>query len=180
MFCQLQRMKRATSLVLAALLILPAMAAEEKKAEGAKKGGAPGTNVDLQYLMAPLTGADGKLLGYAYISARLTAKSESDTLTVREKMPFIQDALVRDVNATSVTTVADPQKVDVPAVEGRLLAGARRIVGTAKIKSITVCTVQIATLHLNTTPPAGPSDAKRDTDDHGNPVKSRCEIEKPA
>jgi hypothetical protein len=173
-------MKRAVLLALAALLAHPALAADEKKPDAAKKGGAPGTNVDLQYLMAPLTNADGKLLGYAYISARLTAASESNTLTVREKMPFIQDALVRDVNATSVTTAADPQRVDLPAVEARLLADARRIVGAPKVKVVTICTVQIATLHLNTTPPPGPPDAKHDVDDHGNPVKSRCENEKPA
>jgi hypothetical protein len=177
-FCQLHGMKRAGILLLAAALAMPAFAAE--KSEGGKTGGPAGTNVDLQYLMAPLGDADGKLLGYAYITARLTASSDSDTLVVRDKMPFIQDALVRDVNAGPVATAADPQKIDVPGVEARLLADARRVVGAARIKVVTVCTIQVALLHLAQTPSPAPPDAKRDVDEHGNPVKSRCEIEKPA
>ncbi len=174
-------MKRAVLLVLAGLLAFPALAAEDKKPEvGAKKGGAPGTNVDLKYTMAPLLDADGKLLGYAYINSRLTAATDSDTLVVTDKMPFIQDALVRDVNAAPVTVAADPQKIDVAAVEGRFLADARRIVGAARVKEITICTVQIALLHMVQTPSPAPADAKRDVDDHGNPVKSRCEVDKPA
>ena len=172
-------MKSAAILALAVLLVLPALAAEEK-AEGGKKGGPAGTNVDLQYLMAPLTDSDGKLLGYAYITARLTASSDTDTLVVRDKMPFIQDALVRDINASTVSVAGDPQKVDVGAVENRFLADARRIVGAARIKVITVCTIQIAPLHLSQTPSPAPSDAQRATDEHGNPVKSRCEMAKAA
>lgn len=170
-------MKSAAILALA-LLTLPALAAE--KTEGAKKGGAPGTNVDLQYLMAPLTDGDGKLLGYAYITARLTAASDTDTLVVRDKMPFIQDALVRDVNASAVGVAGDPQKVDVGGVESRFLADARRIVGASRVKVITVCTIQIAPLHLSQTLLSAPPDAERAADEHGNPVKSRCEVEKPA
>ena len=49
--------------------------------------------------MAPLSDGDGKLMGYAYITARLTVAADSDKLVVTDKMPFIQDALVRDINA---------------------------------------------------------------------------------
>ena len=171
-------MKRAAILAGLLALALPAVAAD--KAPDAKKGGAPGTNVDLQYLMAPLLDGDGKLTGYAYISARLTAASDTDTLVVRDKMPFIQDALVRDVNAVQVTAAGDSQKVDIERVEARFLADARRIVGTARVKVITVCTVQIAQLHATQTPSVAPPDGLRDADSHGNPVKSRCEAEKPA
>ena len=58
--------------VLAFALTVPSLAAEEvaKPAEGkpgeTTKGGRPGTNIDMPYLMAPLTDADGKLTGYAY------------------------------------------------------------------------------------------------------------------
>jgi hypothetical protein len=174
-------MNRAIALILAGLLVFPALAAEEgAKKDGASKGGAPGTNVDLKYVMAPLLDADGKLVGYAYINSHLTAASDSDTLVVTDKYPFIQDALVHDVNGSAVTTAADPQKVDVAAVERRFLADARRIVGAARVKLVTVCTVQIALLHMTQTPALAPPDAKRDVDEHGNPVKSRCEVEKPA
>jgi hypothetical protein len=167
-------MRKAIILVLlAAVLTLPATAADEKK--DTTKGGKPGTNVDMPFLMAPLTDADGKLTGYAYISTRLTALTDVFALAVRDKVPFIQDIMVRDVNSTSVATQADPDQVDVPGLEARLLVDARKIMGAGKVKLITVCTVQIADLHPVQTPALRtPADLK-DLDAHKNPVKSRCE-----
>jgi hypothetical protein len=124
--------------------------------------------------MAPLTDADGKLTGYAYISSRMTATSDAYALTVREKLPFLLDAFVRDVNGAGVATESDPEQVDVPGVEARLLADARKVVGAAKVKTITVCTVQIAELHpVQTQALSAPPDLKPE-DPHKNPVKSRC------
>src|SRR5689334_3934140 len=141
-------MRCALILALLAALAFPAIAAEEgahhaAKAEGGKEGdpkkGKPGTNVDMPYLMAPMTGADGKLSGYAYLTTRLTATSEGVVTQVREKLAFIQDAMVRDVNNAGVTTADDLEKVDVPAVEKRLLADAVKVMGAGKVKVITVC-----------------------------------------
>ncbi len=162
----------------------PAMAAEHgapakgDPSHAPQKGGRPGTNVDMPYLMAPLTNADGKLIGYAYISSRLTASSEGVVTDVREKLPFIQDLLVRNVNNLTVSTPDDPEKVDIAGVEARLLADARKVMGAGKVKQIIVCTVQIAELRPKQTPALHtPADA---APAHGapppkNPVKSRCE-----
>ena len=139
--------KAILTALLAAVLILPATAAEEKKADKAKKGGPAGTNVDMPYLMAPLTNAEGKLTGYAYLSSRLTASSDSVGTAVREKLPFIQDIMVRDVNSTSVATADDPEKVDIAGLERRLLSDATKVMGAGKVKLITICTVNVAPLH---------------------------------
>ena len=176
-------MRKAAILVLAAVMAVPvfaAFAAEEKKessGEGEPKKGKPGTNVDMPYLMAPMTDAEGKLSGYAYLSTRLTAASEANALAVRDKLPFIQDAMVRDVNNTSIAVADDLEKVDVPAVEGRLLADAAKVMGAGKVKLITVCTVNVSPLHPVQTPardtppehliPAGTTPK--------NPIKSRCD-----
>jgi hypothetical protein len=170
-------MKRAAILALALLVTLPARAAEEKK-EGAPegaKGGKAGTNVDMPFLMAPLTNEDGKLTGYAYISSRLTAASEATTLIVREKIPFIQDAMVRDVNGADVTTAEDREQVDIAKLEARLMGDARKVLGAGKVKQITICTVQIAELHpVQTQAQVAPKD-QQPVDAHKNPIKSRCE-----
>jgi len=160
------------------LLAVPAIAAEHgASAEGSAKGGKPGTNVDMPYLMAPLTDADGKLIGYAYISSRLTAASESVVVSVREKLPFIQDLFVRNVNAARVTVADDPQKVDIPVLETRLLADARKVMGANKIRQITVCTVQIAELRPKQTPAlhTPPEKAQAGGEAPKNPVQSRCQ-----
>ena len=180
-------MRKGAILALAAVLavsaFMPALRAAEEGAaksegkDGAPKKGAPGTNVDMPYLMAPMTDAGGKLSGYAYLSTRLTAASEANALLVRDKLPFIQDAMVRDVNSAGIATADDPEKVDVPAVEKRLLADAAKVMGAGKVKLITVCTVNIAPLHPVQTQardvppeqmiPAGTTPK--------NPIKSRCD-----
>ena len=179
--------KAAISLLLMLVLMAPSFAAEEKakpvdgKAAGkpgeAKKGGKPGTNVDMPPLIAPLTDADGKLTGYAYLSSRLTAMSDTIALSVRDKLPFIQDAMLRDVNAESIATADDPEKVDILGVEKRLLSDAAKVMGAGKIKLITLCTVQISPLRPVETPAlnAQPEDAAPSGPPPKNPVKSRCE-----
>src|ERR1700727_2546130 len=129
-------MRKAAILVLAAALAFPffaAVAAEEKKeaatSEGEPKKGPAGTNVDMPYLMAPMTDAEGKLSGYAYLSTRLTAASEGNVLSVRDKLPFIQDVMVRDVNNAGIAAADDLEKVDVPTLERRLLADATKVMG---------------------------------------------------
>jgi hypothetical protein len=169
-------MRRLVAILCLTLLPLTASAAEDSAAKGAK----PGTNVPMDYLMAPLTGPGGKLLGYAYVVSRLTAVSELVVVQVRDKLPFIQDAFVRDVNAKGVATASDPEAVDVAGLEARLMADAVRVMGPGKIRMITVCTVNIAELHPVQTPSPDPTDANRDVDAHQNPLKSRCEVDKAA
>jgi hypothetical protein len=181
-------MRKAAILALLAGLAVPvftASAAEEKKETAKKEGGAEGeiqkgpagTNVDMPFLMAPMTNAAGKLSGYAYLSTRLTAASEANALLVREKLPFIQDAMVRDVNGATITIPDDLEKVDIAGTERRLLADAGKVMGAGKVKVLTICTVNISPLHPIQTPardvppeqmiPAGTTPK--------NPVKSRCD-----
>jgi hypothetical protein len=165
-------MRKAAILVLMAAFAIPAEAADD-----APKGGKPGTNVEMPFLMAPLSDADGKLIGYAYLSMRLTAMSDMYALAVRDKLPFIQDRMVRDVNNEAVTTPADPEKVDVEGVEKRLLADATQVMGAGKVRLIRVCTVQIAPLHPVQTPALNTPADKMEPGSAPpkNPVKSRCE-----
>ena len=116
------------------------------------KAGKPGTNVDMPYLMAPMTGADGKLAGYAYISSRLTATTDTNALAVRSKLAFIQDVFLRDGNGMGVAKADDATAVDQPALEARLLADARKVMGAGAVASIALVQVQIAPLHPTQTP----------------------------
>ena len=101
-FCDAVSMRDSfiLAIVLGAVLgATPALAVE--------KAGDPGTNVEMPFLIAPMS-KDGKLLGYAYISSKLVASSQRAALEIRDKIVFIQDAFVRDVNAASIATAADP------------------------------------------------------------------------
>src|SRR5580692_1531508 len=143
----LRSMKRfalfpAFALVLAAST---AMAATKPTKEPA-----PGSSVEMPYLIAPMNDADGKLLAYAYVSTKIVATSPDNAVEVRNKTPFIQDAFVRDVNARSFAKAGDPSSVDQDALTARLLADAQRVVGDNRIQSIEIIQVQISPLR----PPA--------------------------
>jgi hypothetical protein len=140
-------MRWTSAALIFAVIAAPAFAAENGAGEDGAKAGAPGTNIDMPFLMAPLTDGDGKLSGYAYVSSRLTATSDVIATQVRDRIAFIQDAFVRDVNAAEVATRGDPASVDNPALEARLLADARRVMGAGKVASIAIMQVQIAPLH---------------------------------
>lgn len=162
-------MKR--TLLFMVLMTLPAFAAGEgshaAREADTSKGGAPGTNVEMPFLMAPVTNADGKLTGYAYVSTRLTASSGAAALMAREKLPFIQDAFVRDVNGQQIAQTGDAGDVDIPALEARLLADARKVMGAGKVRQITVCNVQMAPLKAKGPPARTPQPGAK-------PDKDRC------
>lgn len=147
-------MRLVWTVIFLGLAVFPAAAASTTPAPSDQKGGAPGTNVEMPFLMAPLTGSDGKLSGYAYISTRLTATSAAGALEVRDKIAFIQDVFVRDVNSVSVAKQGN-DTVDSQALEARLLTDARKVMGTGKVASIAIVQLQVAPLHPNS--PATPS-----------------------
>jgi hypothetical protein len=61
----MRKMALLALLAMAAPGIAPAFANDAPKdtAQKGEKGGKPGTNIDMPYLMAPLTNAEGKLTG---------------------------------------------------------------------------------------------------------------------
>ena len=140
--------------LLFAVIAAPALAAEKEAGKEGDKAGAPGTNIDMPFLMAPMTGEDGKLSGYAYISSRLTATSDASANLVREKIAFIQDAFVRDVNRVEIGMSGTPAAIDNAALQARLLADARGVVGQGKLTSIAITQVQVAPLHPSPVTPA--------------------------
>jgi hypothetical protein len=159
LICESQRMRRPLTALLLLALAVPAFAADDA---GPAKG-KPGTNVEMPYLMAPMMDGDGKLSGYAYISTLLTATNDTNALAVRNKLAFVQDAFVRDVNGASIAKAGDPATVDQAGLLARLLADARRVMGTGKVASIGIVQVQIAPLHPTQTPalytPQPPADS---------------------
>ena len=122
-----------------------------RPANAGEKSGEPGTNVEMPFLIAPVTDG-GKLTSYAYISLKVVTTSRSAALGVRDKMPFIQDAFVRDVNATPIARSDDHLTVDQGALDARLTADVRRIVGAGEIVAVVVIRVQTASVHPIETP----------------------------
>lgn len=137
--------------ILAALALL-AFTAQTAVAADPDTAGAPGTNVEMPFLIAPMS-QDGKLLGYAYIQSHLVATSQSAAIVIRDKLAFIQDIFVRDVNARPIGQANNPTQVDLPSLNDRLTADAQRIVGSGKVAHMDFTdghgkiTIQFSPLH---------------------------------
>jgi len=140
---------------LAALIAFVALVSTA--ASAAEKAGDPGTNVPMPFLIVPMSD-DGKLLGYSYVSSKLVASSQAAALEIRAKIGFIQDAFVRDVNAAPVALASDPTAIDTVLLGNRLVADARRLLGSAKVTRIVFgdggkdTGVKFAPLHPSQTP----------------------------
>jgi hypothetical protein len=126
-------------------------------AEGAKKADSKlGTSVEMPYLIAPLSSAE-TLLAYAYISCRIVGASQAAAIEIQAKVPFIQDAFVRDVNASTIAKPDDPMAVDKGTLEPRLLALAKKVMGPGKVVDLKLLEVQVRPLRPGAVPPASPS-----------------------
>jgi hypothetical protein len=123
-------------------------------AEDAKKPDAKaGTSVEMPYLIAPLSSGEG-LLAYAYISCKIVGASQAAAMEIQAKVPFIQDAFVRDVNASSIGKPDDPMAVDRATLGPRLLALAKKVMGPGKVTDLKLMEVQVRPLRPGATPPA--------------------------
>lgn len=105
----------------------------------------PGTSVEMPYLIAPVV-VNGELTANAYISSKVIAHSPAATIIVRDKLPFIQDAYVRDVNGEPIGKTSDPETVDQQALVARLLADAKRVAGPNFVDSVEIIRIQMSPL----------------------------------
>jgi hypothetical protein len=139
-----------------AFLLMAGLAGPVQAASAPKP--AAGSNVDMPFLIAPMA-IDDKLVAYAYITSAVVATTPTAAIEVRDKLAFIQDAYVRDVNATPISKPDDPKTVDVPGLAARFTADAKRIVGADKVSSVTILVIKFAPLKGNgqTDTPPGPS-----------------------
>ena len=106
---------------LAATIVAPAYAEEES--------GKPAEIIDIELpvLIAPMV-VNGRLEGYAYLTISLTPSSAAHIFELRSKVPYLQDAFLREVNHGTIVKASDPKAVDTDALKARLMARMRAIV----------------------------------------------------
>ncbi|HMI95874.1 MAG TPA: hypothetical protein VK479_05130 [Micropepsaceae bacterium] len=80
----------------------------------------PVTDVELPAFLAPMLNGN-RLEMYAYITIALTPVNREKMLAIREKMPFLRDAFLREVNKASIVKADDLKTVDTVALKTRLL-----------------------------------------------------------
>lgn len=129
-------------LALAAALVV----AHAPAVQGAAAGAADGpTKIDVPGMLAPMV-VENRLESYAYIVISLMPGTRDQVLPIREKMAFLRDAFLREVNKASIVKAGDPKAVDAAALKERLTARMNEIlpkgmVSELKFEEITVSPV---------------------------------------
>ena len=103
-------------------------------------------DVTMPTILAPMV-VDSQLENYAYITIVLKPAAPAGVLTIREKVPFLQDAFLRELNGAPIVKPDDPKSVDEAALKTRLLARVNQIlppgtVAELKFEPIVVAPVQ--------------------------------------
>jgi hypothetical protein len=132
--------------MIVSLLLVLAASGQLCQAAGQRVGEEPGANIEMPFLIAPMS-KDGKLLGYTYISSKMVATSQRAAIDIRDKLAFIQDTFVRDVNAAPIGKADDPKAVDTNLLNQRLVADTSRIMGPGKVDRMLFMAIQFAPLH---------------------------------
>jgi flagellar basal body-associated protein FliL len=100
-------------------------------------------DVELPPILAPMV-VQNRLEGYAYITVALAPNGRDKVNAIREKMPFLQDAFLREVNKTSVVKAEDPKAVDAAAVTARLTARMNQILPQGTVTELKLQQIVLA------------------------------------
>jgi hypothetical protein len=137
---------RALIIVLACILaiIMPPAVARAAEAEGHGEDAAKGpANIVLPQILAPMV-TQNRLMGYAYLTVALAPSGPDKVGIIREKMPFLQDAFLREVNKASIAKTGDFKAVDADAVQKRLETRMTAILPAGTVKELKIDQVTVA------------------------------------
>ena len=102
---------------------------------GGPLSGSGKSGIDMPSLMAPVT-VDGELKYYVYLAIRLILSSDSQKDLVLERIPYLQDAFLRETHRASIALGTDAETVDGRALTERLIAVAAKVLGPGVVIGI--------------------------------------------
>ena len=98
--------------------------------------GTPGEPaIDMPTLVAPMV-VGGELQSYVYLSIRLKLNDVGQRSMMLEKVPYLQDAFLREVHGPSIAHNDDPSIVDEVALLARLMRVCEAVVGAGVVKEV--------------------------------------------
>jgi hypothetical protein len=94
-----------------------------------------------------------RLQSYAYLTVALTPASPAKVFDIRAKVPFLQDAFLREVNKGTIVKADDSKMVDSVAVKARLTARMNAILPPGTVSDLKLEQIVYAPLLPNADPP---------------------------
>jgi flagellar basal body-associated protein FliL len=128
-------MSRLILALCVSLAVAPAFAAGGGGHDSAAPRESSVPSVDLPPFMAPVT-VNGELRFYMYVVIKLDLTSDFKKPVVLEKVPYLQDAILRHVHAVSIASAADPDKVDEAALSAGLKPVIEKILGSDVVAQV--------------------------------------------
>jgi hypothetical protein len=86
-------------------------------------------------LVAPMI-VGGELHHYMFLSVTLELTSDDHKSMMLERIPYIQDAFLREVHGASIAKDNDPTVLDEAGLKARLLAVSRKVVGENIVQNV--------------------------------------------
>ena len=86
-------------------------------------------------LVAPLM-VKGEMVRYVHFEVTFLLPDDSNKKMLMDKVPYIQDAFVRDVHGATILKSEETQEIDAAGLRGRLLAIVTRLAGPGIVKDI--------------------------------------------
>ena len=104
-------------------------------------------DVSLPTILAPMV-ADARLENYAYITITLKPAAPAGILAIREKVPFLQDAFLRELNGATIVKADDPKSVDEAALKARLISRMNQILPAGTVAELKFQPIVVAPVLL--------------------------------
>jgi len=92
-------------------------------------------SVNMPMLVAPVM-IKGQLARYVYLNVTLVLPDESNKMMLLEKVPYIQDAFLREVHRGTIALGEDPGMLDEAGLGRRLLDACIKVVGPDIVKKV--------------------------------------------
>jgi flagellar basal body-associated protein FliL len=98
--------------------------------------GTPGIpTIDMPPLIAPMI-VNGELHHYVHFSVSLKLTDDNHKTLVLEKVPYLQDAFLREVHRASIALDNNPDIVDEKGLIARLVALSAKVLGPDVVKDV--------------------------------------------
>ena len=82
--------------------------------------------------------ADGKVVNYVFVTAKVIFSTRADEFALRDKEPFFRDALVRDAYRTPFVVAGDYNRIDAAKLDATLFRDAVDIAGPGAVRGVVV------------------------------------------
>lgn len=128
-------MRRALIALVLLAVATPVLASEEKKKEG--EGDAVGQYIDLTPMALPII-ADGMIKNYIFMRIRVNLVKSADAPKMRDKEPYLRDALLRSSYRTPLTRTDSYLKIDEKKLSATLTREAAGILGPGKVTTVQI------------------------------------------